>query len=130
MSKDAAADRATGRITNWQQLSASDAVVAAAARRRVANAAGGPELESLPSRCRTTVCGVLRSVTLRPHAGSCSVEGELCDGTDSVMLIWLGRTAVPGIEPGRALRADGAMSYRGDRRVVYNPRYQLLPDDA
>ena len=129
MSKDVGVGRGGG-TTSWARLSRSDAVVAAAERRRIARAAGGPVVESLPPRCRATVCGVLRSVTLRPYPSSCSLEGELCDGTDSVLLIGLGRTGVPGIEPGRALRADGAVSHAEGRRVIYNPTYQLLPDDA
>ncbi len=123
------ADKRSQR-TSRPGLSASDSAVAAAERRRVARAAGGEELDSLPSRCHATVCGVLRSVTVRPTEFSCSLEAELCDGTGTVDLIWLGRTSVPGIEPGRALRVDGAISDRGGRRVVYNPTYHLLPADT
>jgi hypothetical protein len=114
----------------WAGLGVSDSERAAAERRRRADRWGGSRVDRLPERCTATVCGTLRSVRLCPSEFSCTLEAELCDGTGTVLLVWLGRRRVPGLEPGRSLRAHGAVTDRDGRRVIYNPRYELLPVDA
>jgi len=42
-------------------------------------------------------------------------------------LVWLGRRKIVGIEPGRALQAEGLVSVQGDQKVMFNPRYELRP---
>ena len=44
-----------------------------------------------------------------------------------VDVIWIGRRRIPGIEPGRVIRANGRISEREGRRVIFNPKYELLP---
>ncbi|MGF1646849.1 MAG: OB-fold nucleic acid binding domain-containing protein [Kineosporiaceae bacterium] len=125
---DAEAERSRRRA--WAGLAASDAEWGALERRRRADRWGGGRLDSLPGRCRATVCGTLRSVRLCPSESSCTLEAELCDGTGTVLLVWLGRRRVPGLEPGRSLRVHGTITERDGQRVMYNPRYDLLPVDA
>jgi hypothetical protein len=78
-------------------------------------------------RQRVTIHGSIRSVRMLPRAGSPSLEAELFDGSGSILLVWLGRRRIHGIECGRTLTASGLVSITGDRRVVYNPRYELDP---
>ncbi len=78
-------------------------------------------------RQRVTVHGSVRSVRMLPRAGSPSLEAELFDGSGTVLLVWLGRRRIHGIECGRTLSASGLVSINGDRRVMYNPRYELDP---
>lgn len=73
------------------------------------------------------VCGELRTITLRPRAGVPALEADLYDGSGTVVLVWLGRRRIAGIEPGRSLVAEGRVSVHDDRRVIYNPKYQLRP---
>jgi len=73
------------------------------------------------------VKGSLRTVTLRPRAGLPALEAELYDGTGPLVLIWLGRRRIEGIEPGRVLTASGRVSTQEGRRVMFNPRYELQP---
>lgn len=75
-----------------------------------------------------TVCGTIRAVTLRPHGQIPALEAELYDGSGALTLIWLGRRSIRGIDPGRALKGRGRITERGDRRVMFNPLYELLPD--
>ncbi|MGF1661743.1 MAG: OB-fold nucleic acid binding domain-containing protein, partial [Kineosporiaceae bacterium] len=124
------AGREPGRGRRWAGLAATDAEHAAAERRRRADRWGGGRVDRLPDRCRATVCGTLRSVRLCPTESSCTLEAELCDGTGTVLLVWLGRRRVPGLEPGRSLRVHGTVTDRAGRRIMYNPRYELLPVDA
>lgn len=50
---------------------------------------------------------------------------EVAGDWGGVILIWLGRTHIPGIEPGRALAAEGTLSVQRGRPTIYNPRYDL-----
>ncbi|MGW8377232.1 OB-fold nucleic acid binding domain-containing protein [Streptomyces sp. ODS28] len=73
------------------------------------------------------VTGTLRTVTLRPRAGVPTLEAELFDGSASLDVIWLGRRAITGIEPGRRLIAWGRISTNRGRPVMFNPKYELRP---
>lgn len=55
------------------------------------------------------------------------LEAELSDGTGSVTLVWMGRRAIPGIEVGRSMVVHGTLAVHRGRRVIFNPRYELLP---
>lgn len=73
-----------------------------------------------------TVLGRLRSVELCPRDAVATLEAELYDGTEGVLLVWLGRRRIPGIEPGRTVKARGRLAEREGRKVLYNPYYELL----
>ena len=40
-------------------------------------------------------------------------------------LVWLGRRRIPGIEPGRTIKAQGRIALRDGQKVLYNPYYEL-----
>ena len=71
--------------------------------------------------------GTLKTVTLRPRGGVPALEAELFDGSDSLMLVWLGRREIAAITPGRLLEVRGRIGRHSGERVIYNPRYTLLP---
>ena len=50
------------------------------------------------------------------------------DGSGSVTLVWLGRRQIPGIDPGRTLKVWGRISCHEGKRLLYNPRYELMHD--
>ena len=95
--------------------------------REVAADAGGTPIQACCDRDQVTMCGTLRTVTLRPRAGVPALEAELYDGSGTVSLIWLGRRQIAGVEPGRAIRVTGRIAILEGRPVVYNPRYELRP---
>lgn len=78
-------------------------------------------------RERVTVSGTLRTVTLRPRAGVPALEAELFDGSGALDLVWLGRRAIAGIEPGRRIVAEGRVGMNKGRPVMFNPWYELRP---
>ncbi len=78
-------------------------------------------------RERVRLRGTLRSVTLQPRGGAPSLEAQLDDGTGEVTIIWLGRRRIVGVVPGRSLRVEGCVSVQDGRRVIFNPRYELVP---
>lgn len=91
---------------------------------------GGTPCGDLTGRHRVTVAGALRSVTLRPRAGVPALEAEITDGTGTLSVIWLGRREIRGVEAGRWVRVDGLAACSEGRKVMYNPRYELLPGPA
>lgn len=112
------------------RLTADRDVLDAAEEVQRSTALGGTLCRNLPDRTRTRVCGVLRTVTLRPRAGVPALEAEVFDGSGTLSVIWLGRRAIAGVEPGRRIAVEGLVSRMGGRAVVYNPRYDLFCGDA
>ena len=76
-------------------------------------------------RPRVRVSGAVRRVTASGPAGLPMLRAELGGGADRVTVIWLGRTHITGIEPGRTLAVEGILSQQGGRKIMYNPRYDL-----
>jgi hypothetical protein len=72
-----------------------------------------------------TVSGRLRTVVYTPRTNLPTLEADLYDGSDVVTLVWLGRRHIAGIEPGRQLTARGRIAVRDERKVLYNPYYEL-----
>lgn len=82
------------------------------------------ELEDRQPAC---VCGVVRTVTLRPRTTVPALAVELYDGTRTLSLVWLGRRRIRGIDPGVFLTARGRMTYAHGVPTIYNPSYELKP---
>jgi hypothetical protein len=90
-----------------------------------AKAGGAQRACDCRSGQEVTVLGRLRSVELSPRDAAATLEAELFDGTEGVTLVWLGRRRIPGIEPGRTVKAKGRIAVRDGRKVLYNPYYEL-----
>ncbi len=88
---------------------------------------GTTSIADAPDRERVTLRGALRTVTLRPRAGVPALEAELSDGTGVITVVWLGRRRIAAIEPGRAIEVEGRIGAHDGVRIMYNPRYQLIP---
>ena len=67
------------------------------------------------------VAGTLRAVTIRPRGSTLTMEAELWDGTGRVLLVWLGRRDIPGIEPGRKIVVHGRLTSVKGERAIYQP---------
>jgi hypothetical protein len=93
---------------------------------RAAASHGATAVTDCQNRKQVVVMGTVRSLTLRPRAGVPTLEVDLYDGSGTVTLVWLGRRELAGIMPGRRLRATGRITTSGGRRVIFNPRYELL----
>jgi RecG-like helicase len=73
-----------------------------------------------------TMIGTLRSVECNGKSCSAGVKAELFDGTDSVMLVWLGQRRIPGIESGRTLKVHGRVGkLDSGAKAIYNPHYEI-----
>jgi hypothetical protein len=87
---------------------------------------GGTPIARLTQRRPATVCGTLRSVTLRPRAGVPALEAALYDGSGTLTVVWLGRRQIAGIEPGRRVRVHGMITTSEGEPALFNPRYELV----
>ena len=94
---------------------------------REEHARGRVSIEDAPDRELIQLQGQLRTVTLRPRGGVPALEADLYDGTGVLTLVWLGRRRIAGIGPGREVRVSGRIGRHDGNRVLYNPRYELLP---
>jgi len=110
-----------------RRLTASAEEMHAEELRRDQRDPGETTIEDAPDRQPVTVRGVLRTVTLRPRGGVPALEAELFDGSGVLTLIFLGRRRIAGVAPGRSLRATGRIGRHDGTRLMYNPRYELLP---
>lgn len=95
--------------------------------RRDRRHAGDSAIADAPDRELVEVQGVLRTVTLRPRGGVPALEAELYDGSGVLTVIWLGRRQIAGIEPGRRMKVRGRIGVHDGTRLLFNPRYELLP---
>jgi hypothetical protein len=84
-------------------------------------------ISEAPDRERVRLRGTLRTVTLRPRGGVPALEAELFDGSGVITVVWLGRRRIAGIAPGRALEIQGRIGALEGQRIMYNPRYELIP---
>ncbi|ASW54180.1 OB-fold nucleic acid binding domain-containing protein [Plantactinospora sp. KBS50] len=111
----------------FQRLTASEAEIEAQELRRESARAGGTPAGVCRRGQVVSISGRLRTVVYTPRTNLPTLEADLYDGTDVVTLVWLGRRHISGIEPGRQLVARGRLAVRDDRKVIYNPYYELEP---
>lgn len=78
-----------------------------------------------------TVKGVISEVSLGSRGDGPALKAAL-EATDTktgdqetLMLVWLGRTQIAGIEVGREIVATARICSEPDGHVMYNPRYDL-----
>jgi hypothetical protein len=81
-------------------------------------------------RSRVTVEGVVGKVTPMLISGSPACCYPLTDHTGELDLLFLGRSAVTGLEQGRWCTATGTAVCRDGRVVLWNPKYELHPSDT
>lgn len=77
-------------------------------------------------RSRIRVTGSLQRVMPSRPGLPPVLQAELGSGPGRIRLVWLGRSRIPGIEPGRLLAVEGTLSLQRGRRTMYNPRYHLV----
>lgn len=109
----------------FRRLIASEAELDAEELQRDAAASGCVLARAACHAEMVSVTGRLRTVVYTPRTNLPTLEADLYDGSDVVTLVWLGRRQIAGIEPGRQLTAKGRVAVRGDRKVMYNPQYEL-----
>jgi hypothetical protein len=79
------------------------------------------------ARTGVRVGGEVRSVRVVPRAGAPALEVNVNDGFGSATAVFLGRRAIAGITPGRKMIVEGVAARSGNRFLIFNPTYTLLP---
>ena len=110
-------------ISRWANITDQDA----RDLRRTHREEGVLRIGAAPDRERVRLRGTLRTVTLRPRGGVPALEAELTDGTGTITIVWLGRRQINGISPGRSVSVQGRIGQHDGERILYNPRYELIP---
>ena len=121
-----AGDESRGALRGFlHRLTASEAEIEAQELRRESAQCGSTPARQCSRGQVVSVSGRLRTVVYTPRTNLPTLEADLYDGSDVVTLVWLGRRHIAGIEPGRQLTARGRVAVRDDRKVIYNPYYEL-----
>ncbi len=88
---------------------------------------GATPIAEVVPRQPASVLGEVRSVALRPQVQVAALVVEIFDGTVPLNLVWLGRRAIAGIEPGVLLRVHGRVCLRRGVHTIFNPSYEIVP---
>lgn len=91
---------------------------------------GAVPIKDCEDRQVVSLTGSVSTVTINPRGGHPALEVELRDGSGAVTLVWLGRRQIPGIDPGMMIKVAGRISCHEGRRLIYNPKYELLQAPA
>jgi len=111
----------------WRRLGSSNEELESEELQRNVRDEGAVPIRNCEDRQQVSLTGTISTVTIHPRGGHPALEVELRDGSGAVTLVWLGRRQIPGIDPGRTIKIWGRISCHDGRRLVYNPRYELLP---
>jgi hypothetical protein len=77
-------------------------------------------------RTRARIKGKIRSMRVQPWADVASLECVVVDSTGGVLLVFLGRRKVAGVELGRTLVAEGLVGLSRGYLAILNPEIELL----
>jgi RecG-like helicase len=124
MAKENMLQRALRRMTS------STAELESEELQRNVREGGSIPINTCEDRQRVQLTGTVSTVTINPRGGHPALEVELRDGSGAVTLVWLGRRQISGIDCGRTLKVWGRISCHEGRRLVYNPRYELMQTPA
>lgn len=77
-------------------------------------------------RTRARIRGSIRSIRVQPWADVASLECVVVDDTGGILLVFLGRRKVAGIELGRELMAEGMVGQSRGYLAVLSPDIELI----
>lgn len=94
---------------------------------RLAQRAGNAEhISDARYRQRTRIAGKIRSVTVQRGDAASNLECTISDGTGTLLLVFQGRPAVPGIENGARLVVEGMVGSWESTLAIMNPDYEIV----
>jgi RecG-like helicase len=77
-------------------------------------------------RTPVVVTGRVTSVRVQPRAGVPTLDATIDDDTGRLVVTFLGRRHIGGIEPGRRIVVEGVIGTSRGRAQMLNPIYRLL----
>ncbi|HEV2368473.1 MAG TPA: OB-fold nucleic acid binding domain-containing protein, partial [Acidimicrobiales bacterium] len=127
----------TGPLMEWihhQVLSAASARTVptgtrprpTAPKRRTITHPGTVPISDVVTRTPAAVAGTIEMVRVQPFGGVPSLECTIDDGTGQLVVAFLGRRQVPGINVGTRISAEGMVGTHRGRPALLNPLYEIL----
>jgi hypothetical protein len=77
-------------------------------------------------RNRARIEGTIRSLRVQPWAEVASLECVVVDETGGILLVFLGRRKVAGVDLGRRIAAEGMVGESRGYLAMLNPDIELL----
>jgi len=77
-------------------------------------------------RERSKMSGRIRSVSLAKKEGSPALECTLADASGTMLLVFQGRSAIPGLERGARVVVEGTVGSWQRKLAMINPDYELV----
>ena len=77
-------------------------------------------------RTKARIRGTVSSMRVQPWADVASLECVVVDPTGGVLLVFLGRRRIPGVDLGRVLEAEGTVGESRGYLAVLNPEIELF----
>jgi len=102
------------------------AVVLAADQTLAQRAGATTPITNVRPRERVRVAGRVTSVRVQPRAGTSNLECVLSDGTGGLLLVFVGRPKIAGIDPGARLVAEGMVGTWSRRTALLNPSFEVV----
>ena len=84
------------------------------------------ESEDLEKQHHLNTAALATVAVQEPHEVSFPPYAPFNPG-ERVLLKWQGQRMVPGVRAGALLRCSGVVSVRAHQPVIYNPRYEIVP---
>ncbi len=88
--------------------------------------AGTIAIQDIEWRQHVKIAGRIRSMRVETAKGMANLECEITDGTGSLVVVFIGRRRIPGIDPGTNLVVVGTVGTWRRRLAILNPTYELL----
>ena len=121
MPKRSVAERLRRYFLSHEELEATEL-------REQAEVSGAQPLTSCQMRSMVTLQGTITSVTSDADHGW--LEAEVTDGSGTVKLVWMGRSRVECLLPGRHIRVQGRLAQADGDCVMYNPDFEIVPQSS
>jgi amino acid transporter len=104
----------------------SSAPVLAADRLLLERSEGSTKVSDAAWREYSKLSGRIRSVSVRKLDGRPVLECTLTDGSGTMLLVFQGRSQIPGIERGARIVVEGTVGSWQRRFAMINPTYELV----
>jgi hypothetical protein len=89
-------------------------------------AGGAMPIEKVEWRRRAKVAGRIRSMKVQSAKNGTVLECVITDDTGNLLLVFMGRPKIPGIEPGARLVVEGMVGSWNRQLAILNPQYELV----
>jgi hypothetical protein len=77
-------------------------------------------------RQHVKIAGRIRSMRVETAKGMANLECEVTDGTGNLVVVFIGRRKIPGVDPGTYLVVEGTVGSWRRRLAILNPNYELV----